>query len=64
MNWTTTKSTGRMMQMPQGPKSQKRPGDVIGAADMVTKITTGGHPGREHEVTLFDGGHCGVDRGV
>lgn len=27
--------------MPKGPKGQKRPGDVIGAAVMVAKIATG-----------------------
>ena len=27
--------------MPTGPKGQKRPGDVIGAAIMVAKIATG-----------------------
>ncbi len=27
--------------MPKGPKGQKRPGDVIGAAIMVAKIATG-----------------------
>lgn len=27
--------------MPRGPKGQKRPGDVIGAAVMVAKIATG-----------------------
>lgn len=27
--------------MPRGPKGQKRPGDVIGAAIMVAKIATG-----------------------
>lgn len=27
--------------MPKGPKGQKRPGDVVGAAVMVAKIATG-----------------------
>lgn len=27
--------------MPRGPKGEKRPGDVIGAAVMVSKIATG-----------------------
>ena len=27
--------------MPKGPKGEKRPGDVIGAAVMVTRIATG-----------------------
>lgn len=27
--------------MPRGPKGEKRPGDVIGAAVMVDKIATG-----------------------
>lgn len=27
--------------MPRGPKGQKRPGDVVGAAIMVAKIATG-----------------------
>ena len=27
--------------MPRGPKGEKRPGDVIGAAVMVAKIATG-----------------------
>jgi hypothetical protein len=27
--------------MPRGPKAEKRPGDVIGAAVMVAKIATG-----------------------
>lgn len=27
--------------MPKGPRGQKRPGDVIGAAIMVAKIATG-----------------------
>ena len=27
--------------MPKGPKGEKRPADVIGAADMVAKIATG-----------------------
>ncbi|WP_316190252.1 MULTISPECIES: RNA-binding protein [unclassified Bradyrhizobium] len=30
-----------MEQMPRGPKGEKRPGDVIGAAVMVGKIATG-----------------------
>lgn len=28
--------------MPKGPKGEKRPGDVIGAAVMVARIATGG----------------------
>jgi len=28
--------------MPKGPRGEKRPGDVIGAAIMVAKIATGG----------------------
>jgi hypothetical protein len=27
--------------MPRGPKGERRPGDVIGAAAMVAKIATG-----------------------
>ena len=27
--------------MPKGPKGQKRPGDVVGAAVLVAKIATG-----------------------
>lgn len=27
--------------MPKGPKGEKRPGDVVGAAIMVAKIATG-----------------------
>ena len=30
-----------VMAMPKGPKGQKRPADVIGAAVMVAKIATG-----------------------
>ena len=30
--------------MPKGPKGEKRPADVIGAAVKVMKIATGGHP--------------------
>jgi hypothetical protein len=30
--------------MPRGPKGQKRPGDVIGAAVKVMKIATGEEP--------------------
>jgi hypothetical protein len=37
--------------MPTGPKGQKRPGDVIGAAIMVAKIATG-----EIEDTVPDDG--------
>jgi hypothetical protein len=29
------------MEMPKGPRGEKRPGDVIGAAIMVAKIATG-----------------------
>ena len=29
------------MHMPKGPNGQKRPGDVIGAAIMVSRIATG-----------------------
>jgi hypothetical protein len=29
------------MEMPKGPRGEKRPGDVIGAAVMVAKIATG-----------------------
>ena len=31
----------RMIQMPRGPKGEKRPADVIGAAVMVGRIATG-----------------------
>lgn len=37
--------------MPKGPKGQKRPGDVIGAAVMVAKIATG-----EEEENIKDDG--------
>lgn len=37
--------------MPRGPKGQKRPGDVIGAAITVAKIATG----EEAEVLVSDG---------
>jgi Spy/CpxP family protein refolding chaperone len=30
--------------MPKGPRGEKRPGDVIGAAIMVAKIATGEEP--------------------
>ena len=30
-----------MVTMPKGPRGEKRPGDVIGAAIMVAKIATG-----------------------
>jgi hypothetical protein len=30
--------------MPRGPKGEKRPADVIGAAVMVGRIATGGPP--------------------
>lgn len=36
--------------MPKGPKGEKRPGDVVGAAVMVAKIATG-----EIEETTEDG---------
>ena len=38
--------------MPRGPKGEKRPADVIGAATMVAKIATG-----EIEDTKHDGLH-------
>ena len=31
----------KRIQMPKGPRGEKRPGDVIGAAIMVAKIATG-----------------------
>jgi len=42
---------GRNIPMPTGPKGEKRPADVIGAAIMVAKIATG-----EIEDTIEDDG--------
>lgn len=38
-------------QMPKGPKGQKRPADVIGAAVMVARIATGEEEESEKKVS-------------
>jgi hypothetical protein len=42
--------------MPRGPKPEKRPGDVIGAAVMVGKIATG----EIEDLTTEDGKNAGA----
>ena len=46
--------------MPKGPKGEKRPGDVVGAAIMVAKIATGETeddvPTRGAKVAVLGGG--------
>jgi hypothetical protein len=48
--------------MPKGPRGEKRPADVIGAAIMVAKIATGEieeHPRRPIEVSTAEAGRKG-----
>jgi hypothetical protein len=46
--------------MPKGPKGEKRPGDVVGAAIMVAKVATGETEDdvstRGREVAVLGGG--------
>jgi hypothetical protein len=44
--------------MPRGPKGEKRPGDVIGAAVMIGKIATG----EIEDITTEDGKNAAAGR--
>jgi hypothetical protein len=41
VEWTDLEERPYRSQMPKGPKGEKRPADVVGAAVMIAKIATG-----------------------